>query len=396
MWRQTDRLPISARGLKNRRRWVVLANRTLWALGIVLVLAMLTMELARHHTADKLRIEDAVLSAKVWLFDHDPKWMALSYRPIQMLEVVFALASLRWSWRSTKRDDWTAALGFLVIFFAGFIDLTHLRGESALDGFYLLVHTSATTLMIAGLGLLGALALTFRQSRYLTTIIQEEVAQRETELARVHEVVLETQAIRVRAEERERIIRDMHDGFMSTLALTRIALDSGQILPNQAARLVRDCQDDLRLVLDATGSTAGSLEELLVDHVYRFQSRMANTGIEQTLRTALDGMPAMSSTSLIQVMRIVQESVNNAIRHSTARRLDIGGQWNASDQTLRVWVTDDGQGMPDVPGRQGRGLGNMRVRAKALGGQLEINSTRNGTRVLLHGVPIGNAKPSPS
>jgi signal transduction histidine kinase len=89
------------------------------------------------------------------------------------------------------------------------------------------------------------------------------------------------------------------------------------------------------------------------------------------------------------VYRIVQEAAFNVVKHAGASRMEISV--DASSGCLRVCVEDDGHGFPSdsSPVDQAGHLGliSMVERAEAIGGQLHISSSENGTRVFLE-VPI--------
>ena len=147
-----------------------------------------------------------------------------------------------------------------------------------------------------------------------------------------------------------------------------------------------ECMDDLRLMLEASAHDQGVLADVLADFFYRFEHRMMGVGIEPSLDMQLEGMPLMDSTTLLQMMRIVQESANNAIRHSGAKNLHILAHWDGPSGWLTLEVHDDGTGMTTETGahdRGGRGLRNMGTRAEAIGAQLAFESNMQGTRLRL-------------
>jgi signal transduction histidine kinase len=72
------------------------------------------------------------------------------------------------------------------------------------------------------------------------------------------------------------------------------------------------------------------------------------------------------------LFRIVQEALNNVVRHAHARNVWIDLQSEETDLILRV--RDDGKGMAVTTGHPGMGLSSMRERARAVGGRLEIVS----------------------
>ncbi len=98
-----------------------------------------------------------------------------------------------------------------------------------------------------------------------------------------------------------------------------------------------------------------------------------------------DGYEALPVEIEGQLLRIAQEALSNAVKHSQAGRvtLDLG----AADGLVRLTVSDDGRGFdPDEPGIRGKRLGitSMEERAVELGGELTIESAPGrGTTIRL-------------
>jgi signal transduction histidine kinase len=275
------------------------------------------------------------------------------------------------------------ALAFLVMPVAGVLDLARISGQSGLTGLYVLVYASAVSLVLVGAGLVRMFAVALRTSRDAEKVLQHRVEDRERELQAVHARVVEMERVRVRADERDRVMRDMHDGLLSSLELTRVALGSRRASPEQGARRVAECVADLRLMLEASGGEVKSLHDSIAEFRRRFDDAILDTGILPRWDVALEGMPAMPSSSVLQVMRIVQEALNNAIRHSGASELSVWSTWTPDTGTLEVRVSDNGCGMSSVNARDGRGLANMRQRARELGGALHVEGSGQGTTVRL-------------
>jgi signal transduction histidine kinase len=90
----------------------------------------------------------------------------------------------------------------------------------------------------------------------------------------------------------------------------------------------------------------------------------------------------------LQVYRIVQEALSNALKHSTSDRVEVrlfpdtrGRNGDGREPSLVAEVTDYGVGLPDsVPG-EGMGLRIMRYRAEMAGAELTIERLSPGTRI---------------
>ena len=194
-----------------------------------------------------------------------------------------------------------------------------------------------------------------------------------------------TQLIQARIEqERGAIARELHDelGQQVTaiksvgLAIARRA--QGQdALVEQSARLVMDCADRIYdgmhrliarlrpLALDQFG-LRDALQDLLAD----WRLHHPDVALQLTLDGPLDALDAARATA---VYRIVQEAVNNALRHAQASRIEVGVQVGA--EALQLTVADNGSGQLDAFEVAGHyGVAGMRERAQALGGQFTLEA----------------------
>lgn len=213
-----------------------------------------------------------------------------------------------------------------------------------------------------------------------------ELLEQKFELtARLQEERLLRERDRSRMEERLRLVRDMHDGFGSQLASARILAESREMGQRELAGTLDECLADLHLLVDVLGSEEASLPDAMADYRFRIQRRLENLPLKVTWDVDIEDAPPMPSKRILEIMRIVQEALNNALRHARARRIRIEGACGpAGDLVIRV--VDDGVGIPpDVAG--GRGIGNMRHRARGIGARLEFIPADPGTIVSLNVPP---------
>lgn len=188
--------------------------------------------------------------------------------------------------------------------------------------------------------------------------------------------LLQAAEVRSRHEERERMLADMHDGLGSQLATARLKVERGQMLQPEVAELLRECMADLHLMVDTLRDQGNSLATALVDYRFRTERRVADRDVSLDWQIDLDAAPAMPATTLLQVLRIVQEALNNAIKHSQASRVVISACYSAT-AGCKLRVEDEGIGLPD-PLTEGRGLSSMRRRARDIGGSLRIERVAEG------------------
>ena len=229
---------------------------------------------------------------------------------------------------------------------------------------------------------------TYDQARALNAELEQRVQERARELERTHERLRTLERGVTVAAERERLMRDMHDGIGSQLITTLDAVQRGGADAHEVERHLRDCIDDLRLVIDSLEPERHSLQIALGNLRYRLEPRLRAAGV--ALRWEVDDAAALTSASAsLQVLRIVQEAVTNVLKHAGASRLRLA--LHCTSGGILLQVEDDGRGLATgtgaAPAGAQRGLANMRLRAQQLGGSLDLASDAGGTRLSLR-VPV--------
>lgn len=185
-----------------------------------------------------------------------------------------------------------------------------------------------------------------------------------------------------RLQEREQLLQDVHDGFGSQLASVRLMVEKGRIAPNELSEYLQELSADLHLVVDTLSQEGISLEEAIYDMRYRTVKRFAGRGVEFHWTMALAAMPVLSSRAILQILRIMQEAMHNAIRHAEAQHIHLIAQYQPGTDRLIISLRDDGQGMPQEP-QLGRGLKNMQHRAREIGATFRVLNAQPGTSVEL-------------
>lgn len=206
------------------------------------------------------------------------------------------------------------------------------------------------------------------------------LARQEAEKTRAQLQQQQLEQLRVR--EREQLLRDMHDGFGSQIASVRMMAEKGKIRPEDFTRVLQEIASDLHLVVDTLGQLDIRLADALVDMQYRMGRRFGVSGMPVLQwKIELEGLPHLSSRTILQILRLIQEALNNALKHAQARHIRIEVLYQKPDGELAVSVCDDGKGMGDSPSR-GRGINNMKHRAREIGATLVIeNQPPSGLKV---------------
>jgi PAS domain S-box-containing protein len=218
-----------------------------------------------------------------------------------------------------------------------------------------------------------------------------------TERVRTEEILAE-----IRRAERRRIARDLHDivlqdlsGALQSLRLTDLtAKGSGRAL---------DLGEELEALARATSGLRSAIYDLrhegeqpLVKSIASLVdlNRQLMPGREVTLSVD-EGLPeGLPRRMSVELLRVVQEALANARRHSGAERVEVRLRGEGSG-TIVAEVRDDGCGFDRDSVRAGVGLSAMRERAAGLGGSIEIDGRPGaGTRVVLR-VPVAGGSPAP-
>ncbi len=208
----------------------------------------------------------------------------------------------------------------------------------------------------------------------------------EAELQAAHLCLLENEKVLSAQAERERLLQDMHDGFGSQLATASLRLAHEPLTREQIDALLRECLDDLHLMVDTFNIDEKSIEAALENYQYRMKNRLSNVPVHWVWDMNLAACPPLEERIILQVLRILQEAINNALRHAQASQISIEARY-AGQTGLVVMVTDNGVGMPQEP-VTGRGLLNMQGRSRMLGAHLEWINQAPGTRVQVTYQPV--------
>jgi signal transduction histidine kinase len=233
---------------------------------------------------------------------------------------------------------------------------------------------------VAALGWL-VLARSYRRLRE-GEAMRRELAVREREVRESYEKLRELERSRAVAKERERLMRDMHDGTGGQLASALAVARGGGADPKAVVGILQEALDDLRLTIESLDPEARDVPSVLGMMRATLERRIVPAGLRLVWRVGeAGGDRALEPEAALHLIRIVQEAVTNTIKHAGARTVTI--QTRAGpDAGFVVEMMDDGAGYTDLA-KPGRGLDNMRARAQAMGGRVEVRSSEAGTVVSL-------------
>jgi signal transduction histidine kinase len=197
-------------------------------------------------------------------------------------------------------------------------------------------------------------------------------------------------AAKTRAEERNRVARELHDVIGHTLVVSLLHVQSARLAvehdPAAAARALAEAERLGQECLAEVRMTVGMLREderpageaamaplpgvdALPALVERFRS--AGADITLTVQGDISGLPV---TTGLAVYRIAQEALTNAAKHAPGRPTAV---WLSVDAG-RVTLTADSRAEPGSVARPGLGVVSMRERAESLGGTCEAGPGGQG------------------
>lgn len=213
--------------------------------------------------------------------------------------------------------------------------------------------------------------------------LSARVEEREREVRASYDKLRELERVQIVNHERERLMREMHDGtgghLVSALALARSQGTQGEAV----AGILQAALDDLRLTIESLDPGARDLPSVLGMMRTNIERRLAPAGTRLVWRVGEAGSgSALASEDVLHLIRIVQEAVTNVIKHARASALTIGTEIG-EDDSIVVRIRDDGSSATHASTPVGRGLGNMRARATSMGGRLDVASGPDGTAVTL-------------
>jgi two-component system CheB/CheR fusion protein len=209
---------------------------------------------------------------------------------------------------------------------------------------------------------------------------------------------LERQVIEISTREQERIGQEMHDGLgqqltaVSLLAKrldrrlhngesTNVAADARTL----SVQLEQALTDSRRLTQGL--APIGVAPECLLDGLRTLaRDVQISSGVECEVLND-DGFAIESSLVAAHIYRIIQEAVNNAVRHGEPRRIQIRLTQNGA--MIRFSVQDDGTWREPRPGGHGGlGLHIMSYRAGIVGGRLTVGPAPDGGTVMRCEMPL--------
>ena len=287
-------------------------------------------------------------------------------------------------WRQRTASALALCAAMLVTIACGVHDYFLSQGWFGYERIYLL-HFGADVLLLT----MGAL-LAVRFGHSLDEVatanvkLEQKVAEKERELTQNYDRLRAFERNEAASDERQRIVQDMHDGLGSKLLVSLAMVERGALDRPGIAQALRESIDDMRLAIDTLSPGESGLLTSLGNLRYRIEPRLKALGMETAWRShGLDPGPEVPPHDSLQILRMVQESITNVLKHAGATRLEVDVEVlrEAGAARLIVTIADNGAGFDPARTSSGRGLVNMQSRGARIGARVTIQSGADGTRV---------------
>jgi signal transduction histidine kinase len=315
-------------------------------------------------------------------------------------EVIFGIIiSLVLSYVSYKG----ASLEFRIITFAqwvlmllGIHDVIYMTSQSSPDQIYIFPYATLAVIF----SFLYASQRQHIQALYqvenLNESLSSKLVQRESELNIQHAKLVEAERNQTLLLERQRLVRDMHDGIGSSLMTTLAIAKQGQASPERMTDVLRDCLDDLKNVIESLEPIEHDLATLLGMLRQRLGKRIEEAGLK--IIWQVDDMPALNwlePPQALQISRMVQEIFTNVLKHAQASEIKLVANhiMHNGKSTVSIAIQDNGVGFDGKMTESGRGLKNLLKRSQEIGGELLVSSSKNnGTTIKIYLPVVANSR----
>jgi len=217
--------------------------------------------------------------------------------------------------------------------------------------------------------------------------------ERELDLRRADLQELSTLLLRAQENERRALARELHDEVGQFLSAILIETEGAECA-DQAAD-IREHLDSIKALAEKTVDQVRDLALLLrpsmLDDLglapalnWHARETSKRTGLN-VMVSADDTINSLPDEHRTCIYRLVQEAVNNAVRHAKARTVEVAVR--REHQKVNVTVQDDGAGF-DTRFLRGLGLLGMEERVRRLGGRLKISSEPGRGTMVHAGLPV--------
>jgi PAS domain S-box-containing protein len=221
----------------------------------------------------------------------------------------------------------------------------------------------------------------------VTEKVEHEKLVRELEMKRL------TALLEGQEQERSRIAKDLHDGLGQMLNAIKMNV-------NLLGREESKVNTLYKLIDEAIQESVRISENLLPAKLKDFDlatclkslcNQIHETSEVPVFFESLGAIPEVEQTQKVNLYRIAQEAINNAIKHADATAINV--QLNEDYDRIQLMIEDDGKGIEKnntYDQSKHHGLVNMQERAQIMGGKLTIESDADRGTLIIVEAPLNS------
>lgn len=216
--------------------------------------------------------------------------------------------------------------------------------------------------------------------------LEKRVSQATKALAVSQKAQQQMEVERALETERERLMREMHDGIGSNL-VTALAVARQRKDPETTIATLQRAISDLKITVDSLAPIEGDVVTLLANLRHRMEQELSQAGITSIWRVEeCEPLEWMDAGHSLHLLRLLQEALSNILQHADARSIILSckSSLSGAEPGILISIIDDGVGFDPERNSESKGLAFMRQRAEILNGSLTIeNVDAGGTAVNL-------------
>ena len=220
-------------------------------------------------------------------------------------------------------------------------------------------------------------------------------AKEKRKMQELHRAELLTNKLEVKEQTLQFIGREIHDNIGQKLTLAAIYAQQIEFVNiddntvRQLKGITKILNDSLEELRDLSRSLADTkFENYTLTQLLTLEAERINaTGICKVILEVSNGVYTMNVTAKIFVLRIIQEFIQNSLKHARCKTISV--TLNHTESALIIIVRDDGKGFnPQSIKSEGIGLNNMERRIKIIGGTFNLQSQPGAGTILNLSIPF--------
>ena len=284
---------------------------------------------------------------------------------------------LRWCLRAGNAQYWAMFAAITLAMFFGLHDMFFSFNISKGAGFFLQPYGGLLMFATFDVALTGRLQTALIDVEDVNLKLEARVAAVTASLAESEAARAELQVAHAVDGERERMMREIHDGIGSSLLTALANARHRNESPDTIATLTRSLTD-LRIGVDSLEPIDGDVVALLANLRHRMERELRGAGLAFVWKVnAAPPLAWLDPIGALHILRILQEAIGNSLVHSDGTKIEVRGgpSSHAGAPGILIEIADNGTGFDPASASRGKGLANMTARAEALNARFGYESS---------------------